>query len=174
MFIEEMGKTGLSVLLRPNMKNAARLTAGDLVSLQRDSGVLGVKSLNGDQLGEIEPKLGQRLLRLMDGGNAYVAAIHALNDKEVRVFIRETFQDAAQTGKLSFPPTVTETFRPYVKSRLVRSDADDEGYFDDDADDWDGGSDADSDSDDGSYEDGADGESSSFKPAAINHFDEEE
>lgn len=174
MFIEEMGKTGLSVLLRPNMKNAARLTAGDLVSLQRDSGVLGVKSLNGDQLGEIEPKLGQRLLRLMDGGNVYVAAIHALNDKEVRVFIRETFQDAAQTGKLSFPPTVTETVRPYVKSRLVRSDADDEGYFDDDAEDWDGGSDADNDSDDGSYEDGADGESSSFKPAAISHFDEEE
>src|SRR3990172_8819090 len=92
-------------------------------------------------LGEAEPKLGQRLIKLMDAGNEYVAAISALGDSEVRVFIRETFQHASQTGKLSFPPTVTEQFRPYTKGRLVRHDADDDTYFEEaeEGEDWEPG-----------------------------------
>ena len=65
-------------------------------------------------------------------------------------FIRETFQHAQQTGKLSFPPTVTESFRPYVKERLVRNDADDEPFFEDgeETEDWSpGAADADDDAD---------------------------
>jgi hypothetical protein len=139
MFIEETGKTGITVLVRPNMDIAARMTAGDQVNLQRQNGSIVIQSLGGDYVGEIEPKLGQRLIKLMDGGNEYIAAISALDSKEVRLFIRETFQHASQTGKLSFPPTVTEAFRPYVKGRLIQRDNDDdENYFDEseDSDDW--------------------------------------
>lgn len=139
MFIEETGKTGITVLVRPNMEIAARMTAGDQVSLDRKNGSLVIQSLAGEYVGEVEPRLGQRLIKLMDGGNEYIAAISALDEKEVRLFIRETFQHSSQTGKLSFPPTVTETFRPYVKGRLLHRDSDDdEGYFDegDESDDW--------------------------------------
>lgn len=129
MFIEEMGKTGITTLTRPNMDVAARMTAGDQVQLARLNGSLVVQSLTGEYVGEVEPKLGQRLVKLMESGNQYVAAISSLDESQVRVFIRETFQHASQTGKLSFPPTVTESFRPYVKERLLRQDADDETYF---------------------------------------------
>lgn len=141
MFIEEMGKTGVTTLLRPNMPVAARMTAGDQVSLQRANSHLAVQTLTGEQVGEVEPKLGQRLLKLMDAGNEYVAAIQALDSNQVKVFIRETFQHASQTGKLSFPPTVIEQFRPYTKGRLVRSDGDDDLYFEesDESEDWDAG-----------------------------------
>lgn len=141
MFIEEMGKTGVTILARPDMDVAARLTAGDLVSLGRRNGTIIVKSLGEELIGEIEPKLGGRLIKLMDGGNEYVAAIFGLSPTEVRVFIRETFQDASQTGKLSFPPTITETVRPYTKARLVRRDAGDDTYSDDadESEDWDAG-----------------------------------
>ncbi len=141
MFIEEMGKTGITVLNRPNMEVAARMTAGDQVKLDRQNGSLVVQALDGEYVGEVEPKLGQRLAKLMDGGNEYIAAISGLDENGVRVFIRETFQDGSQTGKLSFPPTVTESFRPYVKERLVRQDADDEGYLEegDETEDWGGG-----------------------------------
>ena len=141
MFIEEMGKTGVTTLLRPNMPVAARMTAGDQVSLQRANSHLAVQTLTGEQVGEVEPKLGQRLLKLMDAGNQYVAAIQALDGSQVKVFIRETFQHASQTGKLSFPPTVIEQFRPYTKGRLVRSDGDDDLYFEesDESEDWDAG-----------------------------------
>lgn len=142
MFIEETGKTGITVLLRPNMEVAARMTAGDQVSLERRNGSLVIASMAGEYVGEVEPRLGQRLIKLMDGGNEYVAAISALDENEVRLFIRETFQHSSQTGKLSFPPTVTESFRPYVKGRLLHRDLEeDEAYFDegDERDEWAGG-----------------------------------
>jgi tetratricopeptide (TPR) repeat protein len=138
MFIEETGKTGITVLVRPNMDIAARMTAGDQVNLARQNGSLVIQSIGGEYVGEIEPRLGQRLIKLMDGGNEYIAAISALDESAVRLFIRETFQHSSQTGKLSFPPTVTETFRPYVKGRLLHRDDDDELYSDDsdERDDW--------------------------------------
>lgn len=141
MFIEEMGKTGVTILLRPNMDVAARMTAGDQVALQKTDSLLSVQTMTGELVGEVEPKLGQRLLKLMGAGNEYVAAIQALGDTEVKVFIRETFQDASQTGKLSFPPTVTEQVRPYTKGRLVRHDADDDTYFEEaeEGEDWEPG-----------------------------------
>ncbi|TMB68246.1 MAG: tetratricopeptide repeat protein [Chloroflexi bacterium] len=137
MFIEETGKTGITVLVRPNMAIAARMTAGDQVNLGRQNGSLVIQSMAGEYVGEVEPRLSQRLTKLMDGGNEYIAAISGLDENEVRLFIRETFQHSSQTGKLSFPPTVTETFRPYVKGRLLHRDVDDdEGYFEDSEDEW--------------------------------------
>jgi len=142
MFIEETGKTGITVLVRPNMDIAARMTAGDQVNLARQNGSLVIQSMAGEYVGEVEPRLSQRLTKLMDGGNEYIAAISGLDENEVRLFIRETFQHSSQTGKLSFPPTVTETFRPYVKGRLLRRDVDDdEGYFEDSEDEWAAGDD---------------------------------
>jgi hypothetical protein len=122
------------------MDVAARMTAGDQVELRRENGSLYVHSLAGEYVGEIEPKLGQRLTRLMDGGNQYVAAISSLGESEVKVFIRETFQHASQTGKLSFPPTITESFRPYVKERLLRQDSEEDTYYDEgeESEDWEG------------------------------------
>src|SRR3990172_3980053 len=109
MFIEEMGKTGVTTLLKPNMEIAARMTAG-----------------------------GQGLIKRRDAGNEYGAAISGLNETDVKVFIRETFQHASQLGKLSFPPTVTEPFRPYLKERLIRQDALEESYYEsDEGEDWD-------------------------------------
>jgi hypothetical protein len=94
-------------------------------------------STQDEFIGEVEPRLAQRLTKLIEGGNQYVAAISGLNDGDVKVFIRETFQDASQVGKLSFTPAVTEAFRPYVKERLIRRDAREDSYYeDDDGEDW--------------------------------------
>ena len=137
MFIEETGKTGLTTLLKPDMVVAARMTAGDQVDLVRDNGTLVVKSVQGELIGELEPRLGQRLAKLIDAGNQYVAAISGLGDDDVKMFIRETFQHPSQAGRLSFPPVVSEGFRPYVKERLVRSDSQEESYYEsDESEDW--------------------------------------
>jgi tetratricopeptide (TPR) repeat protein len=137
MFIEETGKTTITELARPDMEVANQLTAGDLVKLVRDKkGNLFVQTLAGEQFGDLEVRLGQRLVKLIDGGNQYVAAVSSLNEDGVRLFIRETLQAASQVGKLSFPGSVTESVRPYTKSRLVRSD-DDDSAVPDDADDSD-------------------------------------
>jgi len=132
MFIEERGKTTITELARPDMEVANQLTAGDLVKLARDKkGNVFVKTMAGERLGDVESRLGQRLVKLMDGGNEYVAAISSLHEDGVKLLIRETLQGASQVGKLSFPATVTESVRPYVKNRLVRSDEDDSSALDD-------------------------------------------
>ena len=139
MFIEEMGKTGSTVLLNPDWQAAAGLSAGHEVTLVPDAMVLWVDTLDRQRLGSIEPKMAGRLLKLMAGGNRYIAAIAAVDRNEIKVFIREVYQDASQAGKVSFPPTITEGFRPYTKGRLLRQDDDLAGYFDDSGDgDWDG------------------------------------
>src|SRR3989304_527756 len=58
MFIEEMGKTGVTVLSRPNMGVAARMTAGDQVQLSRENGSLVGQSLGGGNGGEKEQEHG--------------------------------------------------------------------------------------------------------------------
>jgi tetratricopeptide (TPR) repeat protein len=140
MFISEMGKTGITVLTRAAAKAAARMTAGDQVFLRRQNNTLVVESSLGEYLGEIEPKLGMRLIKLMEGGNQYAAAIATLNQNDVRVIIKETFQDPSQVGKLSFPPTAGDAFRAYTKEGLVRRDVEEEeDSFEegDDSEDWD-------------------------------------
>jgi hypothetical protein len=140
MFIAEMGKTGTAVLTRPAPQVAARMTAGDEVLLRYQNNTLVVESGQGEYLGEIEPKLGRRLIKLMEGGNRYVAAIATLKGEDVRVIIKETFQDPSQAGKLSFPPTAGEVVRPYTKEGLVRHDVEEEEESYDegeDSEDWD-------------------------------------
>ena len=148
MFIEERGKTTITELARPDMEVANQLTAGDLVKLARDKkGSVFVETMAGERFGDFEARLGQRLIKLLDGGNEYVTAISSLHEDGVKLFIRETLQGASQVGKLSFPAIVTESARPNVKNRLGRSDEDDSSALDDpdEADDLVAGSDDDSD-----------------------------
>jgi len=140
MFIAEMGKTGTTVLARPAPQAAARMAAGDEVFLRRQNNTLVVESGQGEYLGEVEPRLGLRLIKLMEGGNQYAAAIATLSQDDVRVIIKETFQHPSQAGKLSFPPAAADAFRPYTKEGLVRHDVEEgEESFEEaeDAEDWD-------------------------------------
>jgi hypothetical protein len=140
MFISEMGKTGVTTLVRPDLGATARMTTGDEVFLRRHNNFLVVENGEGEYLGEIEPKMSMRLMKLMEGGNEYAAAIATLGQDDVRVIIKETFQHASQVGRLSFPPTTEEAFRPYTKEGLIRTDVgEDEAIFDENEDDedWD-------------------------------------
>ena len=140
MFISEMGKTGITGLMRPAAQAVARMTAGDEVFLRCQNNTLVVENSQGEYLGEVEPKLGRRLIKLMEGGNQYAAAIATLSQDDVRVIVKETFQHPSQAGKVSFPPTVGDAFRPYTKEGLVRHDIEeDEESFEEgeDVEDWD-------------------------------------
>ena len=75
-FIEEVGKAGvvnLSRLAPPEI--LARTVAGEQVNLRIEGSSLAVENSLGEYLGQVEPKHGQRLIKLMEGGNKYTAAI---------------------------------------------------------------------------------------------------
>ena len=49
----------------------------------------------------------------------------SLGDKDVRLIIREVFQDPSNYGKVSFPTAAKSTdLRPYTKGTLVREEMD--------------------------------------------------
>ena len=131
MFIEERGKTTITALVRPDMDVANRLTAGDLVELAPDKkGNVFAQTMAGERFGDVESRLSQRLVKLLEGGNEYVTAISSLHEDGVKLFIRETRQGASQAGKLSFPTTVTESPSPNGERRTGRSVEDDASALD--------------------------------------------
>lgn len=134
LFIEETGKTGFTTLLDTAPRNVlAKVSAGDQVHLLREGSLLYVQNAGGDRIGRIEPRLANRLIKFLEGGNKYAAGVAELNEKEVRLIIRETFQDPSQFGKVSFPSQGGgETVRPYIKDTLLRYDRDDEDEFGED------------------------------------------
>ncbi len=124
LFIAETGKTGIANLRFVAPEALGRLTAGDTLGLRPRDNTLAVVTLDGEYVGQLEPKLGLRLSRLMDGGNRYVVAVASLSDQ--RVIIREIYQHPSQQGRPSFPAVSGETVRPYVKDRLVRRELEEE------------------------------------------------
>lgn len=131
LFIEEMGKTGVTVLRPQNLKLLATLSAGDEVTMSPVGSRLTIETAGGEYIGDVEPKLAMRLSKLIAGGNKYAAAVASLTEDSVRVIMKETFQDPSQVGRLSFPAgKAGDVVRPYIRESMVRADGD---YEDDDS-----------------------------------------
>ena len=140
LFIEEIGKTGVTPLMGASRETLARLTAGDEVYLKTGDEIIRVEDIEGEALGSIEPKLALRLLRMIEGGNRYAAAVRSVNENEADLIIKEIYRDPSQT-RLSFPATATEGVRPYIRESLLRLGDDEEEEVDEEveAEDWSGG-----------------------------------
>jgi len=126
-FIEETGKAGvvnLYCLGPPEV--LVRMVAGDKVYLKIEGSNLIVEDGRGEYLGQVEPKCGQRLIRLMQGGNQYTAAVIRSTEDMITIIIREIYQDPSQAGQLSFPSRGLEGVRPYVSDRIFRREREEE------------------------------------------------
>lgn len=130
IFIEETGKTGTTHLINVAPTSVlAKLTAGDAVQLVIDSKnqVLLVKNQEGEVLGQIEPRLAIRLIRFLEAGNRYTAAVTSVGERELRLIIRETYQHPSQRGRLSFPPRASAAgYRAYTRDSVLRYGLDDD------------------------------------------------
>ena len=128
-FIEEMGKTGHARLINLlPAKQLASLSAGDAVELVLE-GALLVARVGDVEIGQVEPRIGSRLAKLMKAGNRYDAAITTVDRDEVRVIIHEAFAHPANFGKVSFPASATGRpgdVRPYIKGTALRYDDEEE------------------------------------------------
>lgn len=118
-FIEEVGKAEVVDLYRLGPPEIlARTAAGDRVNLKIDGSSLVVENSRGEYLGQVEPRHGQRLIKLMEGGNKYTAAIISSAVDKITVIIREVYQDPSQAGQLSFLPRRFKGLRPYVTNKI--------------------------------------------------------
>jgi hypothetical protein len=136
IFVEETGKTGfahLTDLARP--AELAQVNPGDLVELVPEGNRL-IAISNDVRIGIVEPRVAARLIKLIAEGNKYLAGVTSLGDKDVRLIIREVFQDPRNYGKVSFPTAVKSSdLRPYTKGTLLREDEELEEELEDDVED---------------------------------------
>jgi tetratricopeptide (TPR) repeat protein len=128
-FIEELGKTGHARLINlAAARQLAPLSPGDAVELAFDGDLL-VARVGDAEIGQVEPRVGTRIAKLMKGGNRYEAAITVLDRDELRIIIREAFAHPDNFGKVSFPGSGTARsgdVRPYLKGAALRYDDDEE------------------------------------------------
>jgi tetratricopeptide (TPR) repeat protein len=120
-FIEETGKAGVVRLTNlAARKELAKVVAGDRIALEATDGNLAARSEAGVLLGTLETRHGQRLARLMAGGNQYQASVISASDSAIALIVRETFQAPAQVGQLSFPSKGLEAAKPFTGDKLPR------------------------------------------------------
>ena len=136
IFVEETGKTGFAHLLElPDPKKLAQVNPGDTVELQPEGNRL-IATSNGMRIGVVEPRVAARLLKLIADGNKYLAGVTSLGAQDVRIIIREIYQDPRNYGKVSFPTAAKSTdLRPYTKGTLLREDEELEEDLEDDVED---------------------------------------
>ena len=72
----------------------------------------------------MEPRVAARLLKLIADGNKYAAGVTSIGDKDVRIIIRETYQDPANYGKVSFPTAARVSDLAHNKGTLMREEMD--------------------------------------------------
>jgi tetratricopeptide (TPR) repeat protein len=136
IFVEETGKTGFAHLIDlPDAKKLAQVNPGDSVELAPEGNRL-IASSSGMRIGVVEPRVAARLLKLMADGNKYLAGVTSLGAQDVRIIIREIYQDPRNYGKVSFPTAAKSTdLRPYTKGTLLREDEELEEDLEDDVED---------------------------------------
>ena len=136
IFVEETGKTGFAHLLDlPEAKKLAQVNPGDSVEMTPEGNRL-IAFSNGMRIGVVDPRVAARLLKLMAEGNKYLAGVTSLGAQDVRIIIREIYQDPRNYGKVSFPTAAKSTdLRPYTKGTLLREDEEIEEDLEDDVED---------------------------------------
>ena len=104
LFIGESGKSASATLRHtPRRVALALVSPGDPVSLRLEHHALNVYAADGQYLGQIDPRLGNRLRRLIKGGNTYAAAITGVHNDEISIIIHETSRHRSLAHVASFP-----------------------------------------------------------------------
>ena len=122
-FLGESGKTGVSTLDQPAPSSVlAKMAPGDPVSLETKGSTLMVCNNAPEYLGQVQPRLALRLIRLVKGGNKYEAAVTSVGDSEIAIIIREVYQSPDQRGVTSFPTRGVQDYRPLLDNTLAQYD----------------------------------------------------
>ena len=126
-FIEESGKTGVTSLINlASAKVLLKMGPGQPIDLEIDGAGLKISNASGEYIGQVEPKLASRLVRLIEGGNRYETTVTSVSESELTVIIREIFKHPSQAGTVSFPSKGGAGQGVYLPSTILGYDLGDE------------------------------------------------
>jgi hypothetical protein len=134
LFVEEMGKTVITLVEGSSPDICSKVAAGDIAELKIDGDGIVAETSRGVRLGTLEAKLARRLIKFMRGGNKYQGGVTACEGSTVKLIVRETYQDPKFAGKPSFAIRRKREveFRPYSKESLLSRGSGVEVFVDED------------------------------------------
>lgn len=104
LFIEEPGKTKTVNLTHPAASRLLNtICCGEEVMLNPVGCRLSILTMNGKYLGRLPDYIGLRLKNLIKGGNSYKVYIKSVDNKNIKVFIKEDKKSTLMEYSLSFP-----------------------------------------------------------------------
>ncbi len=91
IFLEETGKTKIVELINvAEPKTIAKLRTGESVILSIKRSKMFILGNDKHYLGMLPDNIGRRLIKFLNGGNAYQAHVKSVLDKHIAIFIKET------------------------------------------------------------------------------------
>lgn len=110
VFVEEIGKTWVDELANPaDLGQLAEVSPGDKLQLKVEGDSLVVLSDDGVRLGEIESRVGNRVMKLMESGNQFEAYALGVSAQSLRIILRETYRNPENGAVMTFPRQVRTT-----------------------------------------------------------------
>jgi hypothetical protein len=124
VFVEEVGKTYITDLIRPTVDAIlTQLAPADEVELQVEDKNVAVYDQHGNRLGQLEPKITQRMIRLIESGNRFKGYVVALTGMTARIILREIYHEPESPYPVAFQRQATIAApRPYLRDtrRMAR------------------------------------------------------
>jgi len=117
VFVEEVGKTYVTDLVHPGPHSVLKLVSpAEEVEIRPENGAVHIYTQEGERLGQLEPRIAQRLIELLEAGNRYQAYVVAINENTVRIILREVYRNPEAPAHLSLPRQVKmPPPRPYLR-----------------------------------------------------------
>jgi hypothetical protein len=124
VFTDEPGKSAITKLILAPGIDPATVAPGDPIKVEVGEDQVAVRTMRGVDLGGVEPRLSQRILRLSNGGNRYAGAVTHVDGTGVQIILREVYQAPDLAGTISFPVRKAReiTYRPYAKEAVIPRD----------------------------------------------------
>ena len=121
VFVEDSGKSGVAGLVNLAASQVLlKLAPGQKLTLAVEGKALKVTDPSeASYVGQVEPKMASRLIRLLDGGNRYEAAVTSVGERELTILIRESYRHPSQVGVVSFPATSGSGQKVYVPPTIL-------------------------------------------------------
>jgi len=136
VFTDEPGKTAIAKLVLADGVDPAAVAPGDPIKVEVGEDQVAVRTLRGVDLGEVEPRLAQRILKFSERGNRYAGAVTHVDGSGVQVILREVYQAPELAGTNSFPVRKVReiVYRPYAKEPVIAREEESPSASDDEDD----------------------------------------
>lgn len=120
LFLEEPGKTKTVSLLRlAPAKILLKLDAAEEIKLTPGKRSISVRNKQNNYLGRIPDDLSQRLIKLINRGNQYLAVVKAVEPKMLQIFIKEVKKSKKNAHIPSFS-VASEQYQAFLPKKVIR------------------------------------------------------